>query len=175
MNNNMNLIEEINVVIEIPAFSDPIKYELSENKNNLIVDRFLPTFLRYPINYGFLPYTLSEDGDPLDILVISPFPIQHKAFIKCRPIGSLNMEDEAGIDVKILTVPINTITPLYSKINEYIDLDIHFLKEIEYFFLHYKDLEKNKWVKIDGWNNRLTTNNIILNAINNYKINNINI
>ena len=142
---------DINVVIEIPAYSEPVKYEFDKDDNMLIVDRFMATCMQYPANYGFVPNTLSEDGDPVDVLVVTPHPLRHGAVIRCRPVGVLNMTDESGVDAKIIAVPHDKLTPLYHHVKEVKDLPELLLKQIEHFFEHYKDLEKGKWVKVDGW------------------------
>ena len=146
-----NCPDEINVIIEIPAFSEPVKYEFDKDTHLLVVDRFMGTAMQYPANYGFVPDTLSEDGDPVDVLVVTPFPLRHGAVIRSRPIGVLNMSDESGIDAKIIAVPVDKLTPLYTHVKEATDLPELLLKQISHFFEHYKDLEKGKWVKIEGW------------------------
>ena len=146
-----NAPDEINVFIEISAHSSPIKYELNKETDTLEVDRFLSTPMVYPCNYGFVPSTLGDDGDPLDVLVLSPFPVQPGAVICCRPVGMLEMADEAGNDEKILAVPITKLTNYYSHVQETTDLHEDTLKKIEHFFSRYKDLEQGKWVKIKGW------------------------
>lgn len=144
---------DINVVIEIPAFREPVKYELDKETNSLVVDRFMATCMQYPANYGFVPQTLSEDGDPVDVLVVTPHPVCHGAMVRCRPIGVLKMTDESGVDAKILAVPVDKLCTLYQNVKEATDLPELLLRQIEHFFEHYKDLEKGKWVKIDGWDN----------------------
>ena len=141
----------VNVIIEIPAHSDPVKYEVDKDSGALMVDRFLGTAMRYPCNYGYVPATLSEDGDPVDVLVPTPFPLLHGAVIKCRPVGMLNMVDEKGRDSKILAVPVDKLTPLYSHVAGPADLPPSLLDQIAHFFEHYKDLEKGKWTQIEGW------------------------
>lgn len=143
--------DDINVVIEIPSNSDPIKYEVDKDSGRLMVDRFLGTAMFYPCEYGFIPHTLSEDGDPVDVLVKTPYPLIPGSVIRCRPIGMLRMSDESGKDTKILAVPVNKLTPLYQHVNKPADLGKELLNAIEHFFKHYKDLEAGKWVKIDGW------------------------
>ena len=145
------LPNDINVVIEIPAQSSPIKYEIDKDSGAVVVDRFMATPMFYPANYGFIPHTLSDDGDPLDVLVVAPYPIQAGAVIRCRPVGVLKMTDEAGEDYKLLAVPHAKLTPLYSKVNEPTDLPELLIKQIEHFFENYKDLEPGKWVKVEGW------------------------
>lgn len=142
---------DIYVVIEIPANHAPIKYEIDKDADALFVDRFVGTAMFYPANYGYIPNTLSEDGDPLDVLVVTPHPVVPGAVIRCRPVGKLKMEDESGIDAKLIAVPHDKLTPLYKHVKEYTDLPELLLKQIEHFFAHYKDLEPGKWVKITGW------------------------
>lgn len=143
--------DNINVVIEIPMQSDPVKYEVDKKTGTLHVDRFMTTAMYYPCNYGYVPGTLSEDGDPVDVLVITPYPLLSGAVICCRPIGMLQMTDEKGPDAKILSVPIDKLTHLYEDIKQFQDLPSQQLATIQHFFEHYKDLEKGKWVKVQGW------------------------
>jgi inorganic pyrophosphatase len=143
--------DEINVVIEIPSHSDPIKYEVDKETGVLCVDRFLGTAMYYPCNYGYVPQTLSQDGDPVDVLVVAPFPLLIACMIRCRPVGILEMEDESGMDAKILAVPVDKLSTLYQHIKSWEDLPSELTSSIQHFFQHYKDLEKNKWVKIKGW------------------------
>ena len=142
---------DVNVIIEIPANDDPVKYEVDKESGALMVDRFMPTAMHYPCNYGFIPQTLSDDGDPVDVLVMTPVPLIHGAVIRCRPIGMLKMTDESGEDAKILAVPVDKLCPLYQNIATLDDVSPLLLSSISHFFEHYKDLEPNKWVKIDGW------------------------
>lgn len=146
-----DLPNDFNVIIEIPANSSPIKYEIDEASGALVVDRFVGTAMSYPVNYGFIPHTLSPDGDALDVLVITPYPLHYKSVIKCRAIGMLNMTDDAGSDAKILAVPVSKLTPLYDNIKNITDLPKLFLDQIEFFFKNYKGLEKGKWVKDINW------------------------
>lgn len=146
-----SLPNDVNVVIEIPAHSNPIKYEVDKATGVVMVDRFFSTSMHYPCDYGFIPHTLSEDGDPVDVLVVSPYPLTPGVVIRCRPVGLLRMTDESGKDAKILAVPIDKLTKLYSHIQKAEDLGQEFLDSISHFFQHYKDLEKGKWVKVDGW------------------------
>lgn len=146
-----SLPQDINVVIEIPANDIPVKYELDKTSGALFVDRFIGTSMAYPCNYGFIPNTLSEDGDPLDVLVVTPFPLIHGAVIRCRPIGMLAMEDESGKDTKILAVPVSKLTKLYDSVKTPQDLPAPLLNAIQHFFEHYKDLEEGKWVKVEQW------------------------
>lgn len=145
------LPEEVNVIIEIPAHSDPIKYEVDKDSGALFVDRFMGTPMHYPVNYGYVPNSLSGDGDPADVLVVTPFPLQPGCVIAARPVGILKMTDESGEDAKILAVPKDKLTPLYRDVKDYNDLPASLIAQIEHFFSHYKDLEPNKWVKIEGW------------------------
>ena len=145
------LPHDIFVAIEIPANSSPIKYEIDKDYDALMVDRFMATPMFYPANYGYIPNTLSEDGDPLDVLVVTPYPVVPGSVIRARPIGILNMSDEAGQDAKLLAVPHDKLTALYQDVKEYSDLPELLIKQIEHFFENYKDLEPGKWVKVDGW------------------------
>lgn len=146
-----NVPEQVNVIIEIPAHSEPVKYEVDKTSGAMYVDRFMSSSMRYPCDYGYIPQTLSNDGDPVDVLVISPLPLISGAVITVRPIGMLHMTDEAGEDIKILAVPIDRLTGIYKNIHKPEDLGQFMLDKIAHFFQHYKDLEPNKWVKIDGW------------------------
>ncbi len=143
--------EDINVVIEIPANSGPVKYESDKNSGALWVDRFLGTSMQYPANYGFIPNTLSLDGDPADALVITPIPLVFGAVITARPIGMLQMTDESGEDAKIIAVPVDKVSQAYQHVQSPDDLPQQLLASIQHFFEHYKDLEAGKWVKISGW------------------------
>ena len=143
--------EEFNVIIEIPMNADPIKYEVDKASGALFVDRFMTTAMHYPCNYGYVPCTLSDDGDPVDVLVITPFPLTPGVVVTCRPIGVLMMTDEAGGDAKVLAVPTNRILPMYNHWQKPADVNPMRLNAIQHFFEHYKDLEPNKWVKVVGW------------------------
>lgn len=142
---------DFNVIVEIPMNADPIKYEVDKETGTLYVDRFMGSAMHYPCNYGYIPQTLSEDGDPVDVLVVTPFPLVHGVVVRCRPIGMLSMSDEAGQDAKILAVPINEILPWYKHWKKPEDIAPERLAQIRHFFEHYKDLEKGKWVKVEGW------------------------
>lgn len=142
---------EVNVLIEVPVGGEPIKYEMNKAAGTMFVDRFLYTPMRYPGNYGFIPHTLSDDGDPIDVLVPNQRPIMPGAVMACRPIGVLTMEDEAGMDEKIIAVPTSKLTRRYAAVHCYSDLPEITLKQISHFFEHYKDLETSKWVKVLGW------------------------
>jgi inorganic pyrophosphatase len=142
---------DINVIIEIPANADPVKYEIDKETDTLAVDRFLGTAMHYPCNYGYIPNTLCTDGDPLDVLVVTPFPLIHGCVVRCRPLGLLNMSDEKGGDAKLVAVPISKLCPTYDKVKTADDLPKILIDQIAHFFEHYKDLEPGKWVKLDGW------------------------
>lgn len=142
---------DIHVVIEIPAGGLPVKYEMDKESGALFVDRFLNTAMYYPGNYGFIPHTLADDGDPCDVIVINPTPVVPGAVIRARPIGVLLMEDEAGRDEKILAVPVDKLNPYYSDIQSYTQLPKILIEQIEHFFTRYKDLEKGKSVTVNGW------------------------
>ncbi|MBI5330602.1 MAG: inorganic diphosphatase [Betaproteobacteria bacterium] len=146
-----DLPNDFNVVIEIPAHGDPIKYEVDKGSGAMFVDRFMSTAMHYPCNYGYIPHTLSEDGDPVDVLVITPIPLITGVVVRCRPVGMLKMEDEAGIDAKLLAVPVDKLTNLYRDIESPRDLPESILNQVSHFFEHYKDLEAGKWVKVQGW------------------------
>jgi inorganic pyrophosphatase len=146
-----NAPHEFNVIIEIPMNADPIKYEVDKESGAIFVDRFMSTAMHYPTNYGYVPKTLSGDGDPVDVLVITPVPLIPGVVVTCRPIGILMMEDEAGVDGKVLAVPIDKKCSLYTHWQKPEDMNPLRLKTISHFFEHYKDLEEGKWVKIIGW------------------------
>lgn len=160
---------DINVVIEIPAFSEPVKYEFDKDSHMLVVDRFMSTCMQYPCNYGFVPHTLSEDGDPVDVLVVTPVPLRHGAVIRCRPVGMLKMTDESGVDAKIVAVPVDKLTPIYQHVKEIADLPELLIKQIKHFFEHYKDLEAGKWVKVDAWVDAAAAKAEILASIKRYQ------
>jgi inorganic pyrophosphatase len=143
--------DEFNVVIEIPMNADPIKYEVDKESGALFVDRFMTTAMHYPCNYGYIPRTLADDGDPVDVLVITPFALTPGVVVTCRPIGVLQMDDEAGGDAKLLAVPTTKILPIYDHWKTPEDINPMRLKAIQHFFEHYKDLEAGKWVKVKGW------------------------
>ena len=142
---------DINVIIEIPAQADPIKFEVDGESGAVFVDRFMGTSMRYPINYGYVPHTVAGDGDPVDVLVVTPFPLLPGVVIRCRPVGVLKMEDESGMDAKVIAVPVSKLTPLYDKVQTIDDLPELLMKQTAHFFEHYKDLEPGKWVKVLGW------------------------
>ncbi len=142
---------DVNVIIEIPANSDPVKYEVDKDSGALFVDRFMGTAMHYPCNYGYVPNTLSDDGDPVDVLVVTPFPLVSGSVVRVRPVGMLRMTDEAGFDAKLIAVPVDKLSKLYSNVQKPEDLSQLLLDQISHFFEHYKDLEPNKWVKIESW------------------------
>lgn len=157
--------DEINVVIEIPVGGEPIKYEMDKEAGALFVDRILQTDMRYPGNYGFVPHTLSDDGDPIDVLVVIDRPVVAGSVMRCRPIGVLKMTDESGQDEKILAVPVDKISPMHKHIKSYRDLPEIQLRRISHFFEHYKDLEEGKWVKVAGLGDVDEAKKMILAAI----------
>jgi inorganic pyrophosphatase len=156
---------EINVIVEVPVGGEPIKYEMDKEAGTLVVDRFLYTSMRYPGNYGFMPHTLSGDGDPLDVLIANQRGIVPGAIVAVRPIGVLRMQDEAGVDEKIIAVPVPRLTRRYDQVQDYTQLPEITIKQIEHFFEHYKDLEEFKWVKALGWGDVNEAKRIILESI----------
>jgi len=146
-----DLSNDVNVIVEIPMHADPIKYEVDKETGALFVDRFVSTAMHYPCNYGYIPQTVADDGDPVDVLVIAPFALQPGVVVRVRPIGVLNMTDEAGRDSKLLAVPIEKLTPLYNRVSTVRDLPDLVCQQITHFFSHYKDLEPGKWVKDLRW------------------------
>ena len=145
------LPEEVNVVIEIPANADPVKYEVDKDTGALWVDRFMATAMFYPANYGYVNDTLSLDGDPVDVLVPTPYPLQHGSVIACRPVGVLKMTDESGEDAKVIAVPVSKLTKAYDHVQDIDDVDELLKAQIKHFFESYKALEAGKWVRVDGW------------------------
>ncbi|MBI3897382.1 MAG: inorganic diphosphatase [Gammaproteobacteria bacterium] len=164
-----NLPEDFNVIIEIPMNADPIKYEVDKETGALFVDRFMMTAMHYPCNYGYIPHTLCDDGDPVDVLVITPFPVTVGAVIRCRPIGVLQMDDEAGGDAKLIAVPVDKVLPIYKHWKKPEDLQPERLLQIQHFFEHYKDLEKGKWVKVKGWGGPDEAKKEIVDGVERYK------
>lgn len=157
--------DDVNVIIEVPIGGEPIKYEMDKKSGALIVDRFLYTAMRYPGNYGFIPHTLSEDGDPCDVIIANTRAIIPGAVMNCRVVGVLLMEDEAGGDEKILAVPASRLTKRYDKVVNYTDLPDITLHQVEHFFAHYKDLEPKKWVKIVRWGDAAEARRIVTESI----------
>ena len=156
---------DLHAVIEIPVGGAPVKYELDKISGAMFVDRFLHTAMFYPGNYGFIPQTLSQDGDPCDVLVIAPIAVVSGAVIRCRPVGALLMEDQAGIDEKVIAVPVDDLHPFYTDIGSYHDLPKILREQIAHFFHHYKDLEKGKWTRIGQWVDVEGTERLIMEAI----------
>ncbi len=159
---------EFNVIIEIPMAADPIKYEVDKETGALFVDRFMGTAMHYPCNYGYVPHTIAGDGDPVDVLVITPLPVQVGCVVRCRALGMLNMKDEAGSDAKLLAVPIDKVLPMYRRIRKIDDVASETLAQIQHFFEHYKDLEKGKWVEVVGWEGPESAGEEILSGIARY-------
>jgi inorganic pyrophosphatase len=157
--------DDVNVIIEVPIGGEPIKYEMDKAAGTLVVDRFLHTPMRYPGNYGFVPHTLSDDGDPIDVLVANTRPIVPGAVINVRPVGVLKMQDEAGGDEKVLAVPVPKLTKRYANVLNYTDLPEITLQQVQHFFEHYKDLEPGKWVKVLGWGDAAEAKRMIIDAI----------
>jgi inorganic pyrophosphatase len=160
--------DDINVIIEIPMNSEAVKYEVDKKSGAIFVDRLLTTPMRYPCNYGYVPHTLCGDGDPLDALVMTPMPLIPGCVISCRPIGMLEMKDEAGGDEKLVVVPTSRVSPLYRDVDTVRALPSPIREQIEHFFSHYKDLEKGKWVKIEGWHGPNDARRAIEDAVRRY-------
>jgi len=161
--------DDINVIIEVPQHADPVKYELDKDSRAFFVDRFMHTSMHYPCNYGFVPNTLSDDGDPVDVMVISKFSLITGCVINCRPIAVLHMEDEAGMDAKVLAVPSSKLKPSFDKVTGLGDVDEFLLNQIAHFFQHYKDLEPNKWVKVTGWGEADEAKKEVMDSITRYQ------
>ena len=142
---------DINVIIEIPAHSDPVKYEVDKDTGAMYVDRFMNTAMHYPCNYGYVPHTLSADGDPVDVLVVTPVPLITGSVVRCRPVGVLKMTDESGDDAKVLAVPVDKLCKVYRAVRDFRDLPEMLMEQIAHFFEHYKDLDEGKWVRVEGW------------------------
>ncbi len=157
--------DEINVVVEIPANTGPVKYEVDKDSGAVFVDRFMATAMFYPCDYGYVPESLADDGDPLDVLIVTPHPLIAGTVIRCRPVGVLKMADEAGDDAKILSVPVRRVTRIYEHVQEVADLPQTLVNSIEHFFAHYKDLEEGKWVKIEGWGDAATARQLVTRAL----------
>jgi inorganic pyrophosphatase len=164
-----DLPNEINVVIEIPKDAEPVKYEVDKSTGAIFVDRILSTPMRYPCNYGYVPHTLCGDGDPVDVLVILPLPLIPGSVIRCRPVGVLNMTDEAGSDEKLVAVPVGKVFAGYAHIEDIAQVSGHWLERIGHFFEHYKDLEKGKWVRIDGWGGAADARRIVMESVERYR------
>mgnify|MGYP002713138255 CR=1 FL=1 len=164
-----NAPHEINVIIEIPAQSDPVKYELDKDTGAMFVDRFMSTAMHYPCNYGYVPNTLSKDGDPVDVLVVTPYPLIPGSVILCRPVGVLKMTDESGDDAKVLALPVDKLCQTYRNIETFRDLPEDLLRRIAHFFEHYKDLDEGKWVRVGGWGGLDEAKQEILDSIQMYQ------
>ncbi|MFB9887166.1 inorganic diphosphatase [Balneatrix alpica] len=164
-----DLPNDIYVIIEIPANSSPVKYEIDKDADALMVDRFMSAPMFYPANYGYINNTLADDGDPLDVLVVTPYPVVPGSVIRARPIGILNMSDEAGQDAKLLAVPHDKLSTLYTNVKEIEDLPELLLQQIKHFFENYKGLDKGKWVKLDGWSNAESARQAILESAKAYE------
>jgi inorganic pyrophosphatase len=164
-----NIPDEINVIIEIPAHSDPVKYEVDKETGAMFVDRFMSTAMHYPCNYGYVPHTLSKDGDPVDVLVATPVPLIAGSVIQCRPVGVLKMTDESGDDAKVLAVPIDKLCKSYRSATSIDDMQPMLLDQIAHFFEHYKDLDEGKWVRVEGWGNIDDAKEEIMSSVQMYK------
>jgi len=163
-----NVPEIVNVIIEIPAESSPVKYEIEKESGALVVDRFMSAPIFYPANYGFIPHTLGDDGDAMDVLVVTPTPLVHNCVIPARPVGVLNMTDEGGEDAKILAVPAHGLHSASNHIECYTDLPPLLIEQIEHFFKYYKVLDKDKWVKMDEWGDAASARKAIEESIKMY-------
>lgn len=157
--------QDLHAIIEIPVGGAPVKYEMDKDSGALFVDRFLHTAMFYPGNYGFIPQTLAEDGDPCDVVVLAPVTIVPGAVVRCRPVGALLMEDQAGLDEKIIAVPVDPLHPFYTDVASYLDLPLILREQIAHFFRHYKDLEEGKWSHVRKWVDVEGSEQLIMNAI----------
>ncbi len=157
--------DDINVIIEIPANAEPVKYEVDKESGAMFVDRILRTAMRYPVNYGYIPHTLSDDGDPCDVLVPTAFPLIPGSVIRCRPVAVLKMTDESGDDAKVMAVPSDDITDRWSHIRDVEDMPRELLDRTAHFFEHYKDLDEGKWVRVQGWEGVAAAREEILNSL----------
>ena len=164
-----DLPNDFNVIIEIPMRSDPVKYEVDKDSGAIFVDRFMSTAMHYPCNYGYIPHTIAGDGDPVDVLVVTPFALPPGSVVRCRPLGMLSMEDEAGEDAKLLAVPVDKLTPMYRSVKTTDDLPRILLDQISHFFEHYKDLEPGKFVKVRGWQDGEAAKNEIMEGVKRYQ------
>ena len=163
-----DLPNDFNVVIEIPMHGEPVKYEVDKESGAIFVDRFMSTSMHYPCNYGYIPHTIAGDGDPVDVLVITQFALPPGVVVRCRPIGMLAMTDEAGEDAKLLAVPVDKLTQMYSDMHSTDDVPKILLNQISHFFAHYKDLEPGKFVKIEGWSDIEAAKKEIMDGVANY-------
>lgn len=164
-----DLPTDFNVIIEIPAQSEPVKYEADKEFGLLVVDRFIGTGMRYPANYGFIPQTLSGDGDPVDVLVLTPFPLLAGSLVRTRALGMLRMTDESGVDAKLIAVPADKVCPMTADLKTIEDVPAYLKDQIKHFFEHYKALEKGKWVKIEGWQGLDAAHREISEGVANYR------
>ncbi len=160
---------EINVIIEIPSHSDPVKYEMDKETGAMFVDRFMSSAMQYPCNYGYVPHTLSKDGDPIDVMVLTPYPLIPGSVIECRPVGVLKMTDESGDDAKVLALPLDKLCKTYRSVDSHRDLPQDLLDRIAHFFEHYKDLDEGKWVRVEGWGGVDQAKQEILNSLKMYR------
>ncbi|WP_374764404.1 inorganic diphosphatase [Yunchengibacter salinarum] len=160
---------DVNVIIEVPVGTEPVKYEMDKESGALMVDRIMHTAMRYPCNYGFIPHTLADDGDPIDALLANRTPIMPGAVVRCRPLGVLMMRDESGEDEKLLMVPVSKLHPFYDDVTSYKELPDILLNQIQHFFEHYKDLENGKWVEVVGWEGPEKAGELIMQALENGK------
>ncbi len=160
---------DVNVIIEIPSHADPVKYEVDKQTGAMFVDRFMTTAMHYPCNYGYVPHTLSDDGDPVDVLVLTPVPLISGSVVRCRPVGVLKMTDESGDDAKVLAVPIDKLCKVYRHVQDFRDVSPVTLDQIAHFFEHYKDLDEGKWVRVEGWAGVDEAKAEILNSIEMYR------
>jgi inorganic pyrophosphatase len=161
--------KDVNVIIEVPAGGEPVKYEMDKDSGALFVDRIIHTAMRYPANYGFIPHTLGDDSDPIDALVVSGVPLMPGCVVRVRPVGVLMMEDDKGGDEKLLCVPLDKLHPYYEGITSYTELPTIVTEQVEHFFAHYKDLEKGKWAKVKGWEGVETAERLIMESISRYR------
>lgn len=159
---------DVNVIIEIPANSDPVKYEVDKDTGAMFVDRFMSTAMHYPCNYGYIPHTLSNDGDPVDVMVVTPYPLISGSVVRCRPVGVLKMTDESGDDAKVLAVPVTKLCTSFSDVKTSDDMPQLLLDQIAHFFEHYKDLDEGKWVRVEGWGTLEDAKQEILNSVKMY-------
>ena len=159
----------INVIVEIPSHSDPVKYEVDKDTGAMFVDRFMSSAMHYPCNYGYVPHTLSQDGDPVDVLVVTPVPLIAGSVVACRPVGVLKMTDESGDDAKVLAVPIDRLCKSFRNTHDINDMEPLLLDQIAHFFEHYKDLDEGKWVRVEGWGNVAEAKEEIMASVAMYK------
>lgn len=169
VNSGRDVPNDFNVIIEIPMNADPIKYEVDKDSGAIFVDRFMGTAMHYPCNYGYVPKTISDDGDPVDVLVVTPVPLITGSVVRCRPVGMLKMRDEKGGDNKVVAVPHDKLCGMYREVKRPTDLPAMLLAQIQHFFEHYKDLEPNKWVKVEGWEDAAAAEAEILTSVQRFK------